>query len=132
MTTATLLQRARTGEALGDAEIIDMHGHFGRYLHGVPDLTAAGLVRVMDRLGVRSVLVSHMQCTSIHVRRGKIEVLEAMRAFPGRILGYAVVFPTSADASAAELRRCLENGFTGLKLHTITTLAVDLQLTRLV
>ena len=113
----TLLERARAGEPLDDLGILDLHGHFGRYAHGVPDLTAAGLVRVMDRLGVRSLLVSHMQCTSVHARRGNDEVLEAMRAFPERILGYVVVSPAEGDP-AAEVERCLANGFTGLKLHS--------------
>ena len=114
----TLLDRARNGEKLTDIDILDLHGHFGRYMHGVPDLTADGLVRVMDRLGVRAIVVSHMQCTSMHVRRGNDEVLQAMQNFPGRILGYVTLFPSSEEAATAEMKRCVENGFTGLKLHT--------------
>lgn len=113
----TLLERARSGESLADLEIVDMHGHFGRYLHAIPDLTAEGLVRVMDRLGVRSILVSHMQCMSQHTHRGNEEVLTAMRAFPGRILGYAVVWPVDGD-TRAEMEWCAAHGFTGLKLHS--------------
>lgn len=113
----TLLERARRGECLADLEIVDMHGHFGRYLQAIPDLTAEGLVRVMDRVGVRSILVSHMQCMSQYARRGNDEVLEAMRAFPGRILGYAIVAPFEGDP-AAEVERCAANGFVGLKLHS--------------
>ena len=113
----TLLEQARNGQCLAALGIVDLHAHFGRYLQAVPDLTAAGLVRVMDRLGVKTIMVSHMQCTSLYARRGNDEVLAAMRAFPGRILGYAVVSPVEGEV-AGELRRCLANGFTGLKLHT--------------
>jgi len=118
-----LLEKARHGAALTGVGIIDMHGHFGRYLQAIPDLTAEGLVRVMDRVGVRSILVSHMQCTSLHTRQGNDEVLAAMRAFPGRILGYVTVFPTSAPAATAEMERGMANGFTGLKLHSSNGIA---------
>ena len=40
-----------------------------------------------------------------------------MRAFPGRILGYAVVWPVDDD-TRAEMEWCAAHGFTGLKLHS--------------
>ena len=45
-------------------EAIDMHAHIGRYSHAIPDLSVASQVAVMDRLGVKSTTVSHMQCMS--------------------------------------------------------------------
>ncbi|NQT88026.1 response regulator, partial [bacterium] len=80
--------------------------------------SAAGMVKVMDRVGVQSLVVSHMQCTATDVRQGNDEVLEATRAHPGRILGYAVIYPVSDAAVAAEMKRCVANGFVGLKLHS--------------
>ena len=85
---STLLERARRGENLADLDIVDMHGHFGHYTMPIADMTPEGLVRVMDRIGVASVLVSHMQCVSMHAQLGNDEVLAAMRVCPGRILGY--------------------------------------------
>lgn len=113
-----LLERARQGECLADAQILDMHGHFGRYLQAVPDLTVEGIVKVLDNVGVHSIVVSHMQCTATDVRYGNDEVLEAMHAYPQRIMGYAVVYPTSAAEVTAEMQRCVDCGFTGLKLHS--------------
>jgi predicted TIM-barrel fold metal-dependent hydrolase len=48
---------------------------------------------------------------------GNDETLEAMRASPGRFLGYVVVWPSSAEAVEKEVRRRLGEGFSGIKLH---------------
>ena len=119
----TLLARGRRGDALGDLAIVDMHAHFGRYMQAIPDLSAEGLIRVMDRLGVASVMVSHMQCTSLFARRGNDEVAAVMRAYPGRVRAYAVVSPVGPPGPAAELKRCLALGFSGLKIHTANSFA---------
>lgn len=79
---STLLERARRGECLADLDIVDIHGHFGRYSYGIPDLSARGLVGVMDRVGVQSIIVSHMQCMSTDPEGGNREVQAAMEAFP--------------------------------------------------
>jgi predicted TIM-barrel fold metal-dependent hydrolase len=50
---------------------------------------------------------------------GNDEVLSAMRQYPGRILGYAVAFPFDAGTVRQEVRRRLDEGFTGIKLHNI-------------
>jgi hypothetical protein len=114
---STLLDRARRGENLADLDIVDMHGHFGHYAMPIADMTPEGLVRVMDRVGVSALLVSHMQCTAMHVQLGNDEVLAAMRVCPGRILGYVVIFPSSLEDATAEMQRCADAGFTALKLH---------------
>ncbi len=115
----TLLQRGRGGESLADMDIIDMHGHLGRYHFAIPDLTPAALVATMDRIGVRAVLCSHTTCMQGDVRRGNDEVLAACRAHPGRIMGYVALWPTDARQVQAEARRCLDGGFVGVKLHNI-------------
>jgi predicted TIM-barrel fold metal-dependent hydrolase len=43
-----------------------------------------------------------------------------MRAFPGRILGYLIVWPWSDAVVKAEVARCLEAGFVGAKLHDLS------------
>lgn len=112
-----LAGRARRGENLDDLDIVDVHGHLGRYEFPVPDLTAEGLVRVMDRIGVRQVMVSHLQCIQGHTAFGNDEVLAAMRTFPERILGYVTLFPSDAEVVRAEMTRCVDSGFVGLKMH---------------
>jgi predicted TIM-barrel fold metal-dependent hydrolase len=46
-----------------------------------------------------------------------------MRAFPGRILGYLVVWPLSEDSVKDEVARCLDAGFVGAKLHDLSGFA---------
>lgn len=113
----TVLERARRGEPLTDIGIIDLHGHLGRVDFPRPDPTADALVAVMDRLGVESIVVSHTRCLYDRPDYGNEEVLAAMRAHPGRILGYVAVMPRSAEWVEAEMTRRVKDGFVGLKLH---------------
>ncbi|MGD0111972.1 MAG: amidohydrolase family protein [Armatimonadota bacterium] len=112
-----LLQCGRAGRPLPLSDIIDMHGHLGRCSFAIPDTTAAGMVAVMDRLGIRSTVCSHMQSWGAEAIRGNREVLDAMRGFPGRILGYASVWPWPEAEVRAEAAYCLGAGFTGIKVH---------------
>jgi len=106
------------GKPLPVESIVDMHGHLGRTHFAVPDMSPAGVVDAMDRIGIQSTVCSHMQCMSVDVVRGNREVLEAMRAFPGRILGYVSLWACDAGSVKAEVEKCLTWGFTGIKLHT--------------
>jgi predicted TIM-barrel fold metal-dependent hydrolase len=117
---SSLLDYGRAGRNLAEFDIVDMHAHLGAYSFPIPDLSVAGVVRVMDRLGVRQTLCSHMRCMSADTARGNREVLAAMQAFPGRILGYASAWPSSIAAVETETAWSLANGFTGFKLHNST------------
>jgi predicted TIM-barrel fold metal-dependent hydrolase len=114
-----ILERARDGECLADLDIVDLHGHVGRYLFPIEDLSAAGLLRVMDRLGVKKLFLSHIQCEAMLAREGNDDVLAIIRAHPDRFMGYAILFPTSEAEVTAEMKRCLAAGFIGLKLENI-------------
>jgi hypothetical protein len=114
----TLLERVRTGRPIHDTPVIDMHGHLGRYNFGIPELRVRSLVEEMDRMGVASILVSHMQAMGDETDRGNQEVLQAMRAYPGRIRGYVVVWPKGQPAVRQEVEDRFEDGFTGVKLHS--------------
>ncbi len=113
-----LLRKALAGEPLGGG-IIDVHGHIGRYSFAAGGRSAGSMVDVMDRLGVRCIVASHMRAMSRDVEAGNEAVLEAMRRFPGRILGYASLWPSDAVTVEREVRRRLDEGFAGLKLHNI-------------
>jgi len=114
---SSLLERGVRGETLDDIDIVDMHCHLGRYEFAVPETSPASLVRVMDRIGVSCAVASHTRVLSGRVRAGNDEVIEAARAFPGRIFGYAILWPTSAAWVREETLRCLDAGFVGVKLH---------------
>jgi len=113
----TLLERARSGQPLADLNIIDMHGHLGRYYFAIPDISPDGLVAAMDCIGISKILCSHFSSISGECAMGNSDVLAAIRAWPGRIEGYITVWPSSAEDVAAETDRCLTAGFIGLKLH---------------
>jgi hypothetical protein len=112
-----LLEYGRTGQRLPIPDIIDMHGHLGRFAYAVPHLDPLRVVAAMDRTGVRSTVCSHIECClGADPARGNDEVLAAMRAFPGRIFGYIGIWPWGEEQVRAEVERCLEAGFVGIKL----------------
>ncbi len=113
----TLLSRGRAGASLADVGVIDLHGHLGRYSFAIPDLSAGSIVRVLDRVGVECVACSHMQCMGYRAHWANDEVLAAMRAHPGRILGYINLWPASVDAVRVEVEKRVAQGFMGVKLH---------------
>ncbi|MHB0938466.1 MAG: amidohydrolase family protein [Armatimonadota bacterium] len=112
---SALLEAGRAGRPITDFDILDLHGHIGRIGFTLPDLSIGGLARQMDRVGVKSIVVSHMHCMSPNVVHGNREVLKAMRAFPGRILGYISLWPSPEITE--ETAWCIDQGFTGIKVH---------------
>jgi len=122
---SSLLEAGRSGEALTSLEVIDMHGHLGCTGYPTADDSAAGLVRTMDRLGIATCLVAHMGCLSHRVSKGNDLVMDAIAKWPGRIMGYATVWPADSDAVRAEVLRCLDGGMTGIKLHDANGFAYD-------
>lgn len=120
----TLIDRLRAGEA-PEFGVLDLHGHVGRYAYPIPDLTAEGLLEVLDRVRVECIVCSHMQCMGRNMEWGNREVLAHMRACPGRILGYISLFPASPAVVRSEVELGLGEGFTGLKLHDHNGFAYD-------
>ncbi len=114
---SSILEMARNGEPL-PFEVIDLHGHLGRYNFPIMDQSPASMVKVMDRLGVDKIICSHMQCMASSSAIGNDEVYAAMQAFPGRIFGYVVTFPSCRQAVKAEVEKRIGQGFTGIKLHS--------------
>jgi len=116
---SSLLERSRRGESLADLDIVDLHGHLGRPRFGAADLSPQSLVAAMDRIGVRTILCSHMHCLCAGASVANEEVLAAARRHPGRILGYVRLWPTGPDQVRAETEKYLGQGFVGVKLHNV-------------
>ncbi|OPZ27297.1 MAG: Amidohydrolase [Lentisphaerae bacterium ADurb.BinA184] len=114
---SALLDMGRAGRRLDGVDIVDMHGHLGPYAYGQPQATAAALIADMDRVGVAAIACSHMQCLGDDMARGNDEILAAMQAWPGRILGYACAWPSDRDSVRREIELRLGQGFTGIKIH---------------
>ena len=85
---STLLEKGRAGAPPDIDPFIDVHGHLGRFGFAIPDLSVEGVLRVMDRLGVQKILVSHMTCMSYEVAWGNDQIAQAIRRYPGRLEGY--------------------------------------------
>lgn len=114
---SSVWERVRRGVPLADCDIIDMHGHIGRCTVPTADQSLETHIAAMDRMGVRAALISHVACLSWDVARGNEAVLEAMRAYPGRFLGYVGLWPCDAGTVRRETETRLAQGFTGIKLH---------------
>lgn len=108
------------------AGIVDMHTHMGRTA-AFPIFAgdADALVRQMDRVGVSAMCCTHQAVLSAEVVFGNDEMLLAMRRHPGRIHGYAAVFPRDESTGIDEARRCLDAGMIGIKMHEINGIPYD-------
>jgi predicted TIM-barrel fold metal-dependent hydrolase len=103
-------------------EIIDCHGHLGRYAsqyipHGG---TAESMVTMMDALGFRTLCISGLLALAPDAGEGNRLTLEAAAAHPGRFAVYLVYNPTyPAEDQRKEMERPLERrDAIGVKLHT--------------
>jgi len=112
-------EQLRRGEPLRDIIILDGHAHLGPwygFFINQPD--AGSLVEVMDRIGMQAAVVSANAALSSDPEYGNQMVLQAVRNYPGRILGYVVANPHYAEELEASLNRYLdEPGMVGIKLH---------------
>jgi len=109
----------RRGETLRDLLILDGHAHLGEWPgFFVNDGGAAGMVKIMDRIGMRAALIASNAAMRSDPEYGNQLTLRAMRDFPGRFYGYVVANPYYADDMEAMLNRYLdEPGMVGIKLH---------------
>lgn len=97
--------------------VVDMHVHMGKWALFEMRGEADDLVAEMDRVGIEKSFVSHHSCLSPEVRWGNDQVLDAMQRFPGRYVGYATCCPVTDELGIGEVRRCLDAGMRGIKLH---------------
>jgi predicted TIM-barrel fold metal-dependent hydrolase len=75
----------------------------------------------MDRIGVQTAIVTANPALRSSPDYGNQLVLQAVREFPGRILGYVTANPHYADDLQATLNRYLdEPGMVAIKLHPET------------
>jgi predicted TIM-barrel fold metal-dependent hydrolase len=98
-------------------QIIDAHAHVGPYsLFFIPRNDSDGLVRVMDRCGVRRTILSSHLGIQLDARAGNVETARAVDRHPGRIQGYIVVNPWQ-DPEAEIARWAGDPRFVGIKVH---------------
>lgn len=103
-------------------EIWDAHIHLSGVAGATPAARLERLLAYADRLGIARVCVSMGLQWSYDpapddLRRQNDEVLQAVRAFPGRAFGFVYLNPKHRQASLDELNRCVRDGpMVGVKL----------------
>lgn len=114
-----IAERARRGLPLDDILIIDCHCHMGCWQHfNVPHGSAEGMLTSMDALGVDRAFVTAHSSIGPDYRYGNDMVIEAVKKYPGRFIGYTTVNPNYPGDMENELKRCFEwSGMRGIKLH---------------
>lgn len=114
-----IYERARKGIPLEDVLIIDCHCHMG-YWHNfhVPHGSPEGMLSSMDTLGVDTACVTHHASIGPDYRYGNDMVIEAVRKYPGRFVGYITLNPNYPEDMKHEIDKCLAiPGMKGIKLH---------------
>ncbi len=112
----TLLEKGRLGESLAEYEIVDMHAHLMRGPFPWQENSADHLVRSMDQSGVKTSVVSSLQCGGFRMEACNELMYEATQKYPGRLLGYVYIWPGDPEAVRTEVERRLEQGFVGIKM----------------
>jgi hypothetical protein len=101
---------------------IDCHAHLHHRSRASWKEDDLKLIEAADKLGIEqlccSILTPRRPATAEGFRECNAWVAEAMKRFPGRVLGYCYVNPGYARDALEEIRRCiLDRGFVGIKLY---------------
>jgi predicted TIM-barrel fold metal-dependent hydrolase len=96
--------------------IVDAHCHIGETSHY--HQTAEDLLRQMDANEVnRAAICSSGRHIVVENEEGNRFVTTVVRKYPDRFYGFASVNPWYGDKAIRELRRAVDDGLVGLKLH---------------
>jgi Predicted metal-dependent hydrolase of the TIM-barrel fold len=115
----SIIEKAKRGIPLEDMLIIDCHCHMG-YWHNFNVLcgSAEGMLTSMDALGIDIACVTAHSSIGPDYRYGNDLVIDTVKKYPGRFVGYATINPNYPDDMQNELDRCfLISGIKGIKLH---------------
>jgi predicted TIM-barrel fold metal-dependent hydrolase len=114
-----MLSQARRGLPITGHLIIDAHVHIGplREFH-IPSDAPEGVIKSMDTIGIDKAVVSSLLAIQSDYKLGNNMVAEAIRKYPGRIVGYAVANPHFKEGIEAELKRCFDElKMSAIKIH---------------
>ena len=110
-------EMAINGEPLTGELVIDAHTHLGYFNHyHIPDGDVVSVVGEMDRIGVNHACTFAFAGVNSDFVYGNDVTAEALRLFPDRFTGFAVVNPHYPTEMVPELERCHNLGFRGIKL----------------
>jgi predicted TIM-barrel fold metal-dependent hydrolase len=103
-------------------KVIDCHSHLQHHSRTTWEVDDRKLIAAADQLGIDrlccSCLTPRRPASAAQFRECNRWVLEAMKRFPGRVLGYCYVNPGYTREAVEEVRCCVrEHGFIGVKLY---------------
>ena len=105
-----------------DYDIFDAHTHIEGGIVMPYDLanefSAENLIAYMKEYGIKHVAVSALTKDFVGDNN---KVAEAIRKYPGQLLGLAHIDPSRGDSAVVEMDRCLKLGFRTLSLFTGST-----------
>lgn len=114
-----LYERARSGLPVEDFQVINGHGHIGfDYNYHIPCGSVEEILRVMDVLGIQISCISANLAILSDFRAGNDLVIEAVRCYPDRLIGYVTLSPWFPDQMRSEVSRCFSQpGMRAVKIH---------------
>ena len=103
-------------------KVIDCHAHLNHHSRKTWEVDDRKLIEAADKLGIDqlccSILTPHWPATLDGFRECNQWTAEAMRRFPGRVLGYCYVNPGYGREALEEIRRYVgDHGLIGIKLY---------------
>ncbi|MGH2351298.1 MAG: amidohydrolase family protein [Chloroflexota bacterium] len=121
-TTASVKDALLRGDpGAAGVRVIDTHAHLGPWFNfRVPHGDADGLLRTMDRAGIRQAWIAAHVAIGPDCRLGNALVAEVVRAHPDRFQGYITVSPHDQAVLRDELSRYYDRGWRLIKIHTGT------------
>ena len=119
--TMPLVEYARRGLRLEGIPVFDIHAHIGK-MSTLESPPFHEQMEEMARLGIARVAISSIHALHGDYTRGNEEVAVAIRAYPGRILGYCHINANYPKLMLPELERCFaQQGFRGIKVYQFGT-----------
>lgn len=113
-----IMESFLAGGPITSADIVDCHVHLGPALYmQVPNSDPAGMVAVLDAMGVAVACVSHTVAMVSDWKLGNDLLIDARRSFADRMWGYTFCNPRYPDEIRGEMDRCARAGLQGLKIH---------------
>ena len=113
------VRHGKAGTPVDNAFVLDVHAHLGqaRKLRTLRP-SIEDLIHAMDLLGVNIAAVSAIPAVMGGVVRYNDSTIDAVKRFPDRIFGYMCVNVAYPHEAERELRRCLDAGLRGIKVHS--------------
>jgi hypothetical protein len=102
-------------------KVIDCHAHLAHRSRPTWETDDRALIDAADRLGIDqlccSLLTPRKPATAAEFTECNRWALDATKRFPGRVLGYCYVNPGYKDEALEDIKRCVGEGFIGIKLY---------------